>query len=170
MINAYFIGDGVRSTSPQAFTMYEKSRWGEKKNNWIDFSGVEVLYLVEKNKLEVLSGKKKLDFNELLKKFKKSDKKIETKLVVFSDLRNKGYVVKTALKFGAEFRIYERGVKPGMDHAKWVAYCVRENEQMGWHDFAAKNRVAHSTKKNLLICVVDEEGGVSYYEVGWRKI
>lgn len=170
MINAYFVGESVRASSQEAFTMYEKSRWGEKKNGFIEFSGVETLYLVEKNKMEVLGGKTKLDFNKLLGKFKKSDKKIEAKLIVFSDLRNKGFIVKTALKFGAEFRVYEKGVKPGEDHAKWVAYCVRENEQLSWHEFAAKNRVAHSTKKNLLICVVDEEGGVSYYEIGWKKI
>jgi tRNA-intron endonuclease len=170
MINAYFIGDNVRTSSPLAFSMYEKSRWGEKKNSWIEFSGIETLHLVEKNKIEVFAGKKKLNFDELLKKFKKTDKKIDTKLTVFSDLRNKGYIVKTALKFGAEFRVYDRGVKPGEDHAKWILYTVRENEKISWHDFAAKNRVAHSTKKNLLICVVDEEGGASYYEVGWKKI
>ncbi|MBU1252016.1 MAG: tRNA-intron lyase, partial [Nanoarchaeota archaeon] len=37
------------------------------------------------------------------------------------------------------------------------------------HDFSAKNRVAHSTKKNLLLAIVDEEGDVSYYEVRWVK-
>ena len=31
----------------------------------------------------------------------------------------------------------------------------------------AKNRVAHSTKKNLLIAIVDEEAKVSYYEIRW---
>jgi tRNA-intron endonuclease len=170
MINAYFVGDRVRTSSPLAYSMYEKSRWGEKKNGFIEFSGVETVHLVEKGKMEVFSGKKQLSYDKLLNKFKKNDKKIETKLVVFSDLRDKGYVVKTALKFGAEFRVYEKGVKPGEDHAKWIAYCVRENEKISWHDFAAKNRVAHSTKKNLLICVMDEESGVSYYEVGWRKI
>ena len=170
MINAHFVGDSVRSTSPQAFTMYEKSRWGEKKTGWVEFSGVETLYLVGKGKMEVFSDKKELGFDELLKRVRKADKKIETKLAVFRNLRDKGYIVKTALKFGAEFRVYDRGVRPGEDHAQWVAYCVKENEQMGWHDFAAKNRVAHSTKKKLLLCVVDEEGGVSYYEVGWRKI
>jgi tRNA-intron endonuclease len=40
---------------------------------------------------------------------------------------------------------------------------------MTWHDFSAKNRIAHSTKKNLLIAIVDEEGDVSYYEVSWKR-
>ena len=40
---------------------------------------------------------------------------------------------------------------------------------MNWRDFAAKSRVAHSTRKKLLVGVVDEEGDVTYYEVGWVR-
>lgn len=170
MISAYFVGDKIVSSSSEAFTLYEKSRFGEKAGNRIEYSNVEAVYLLSSGKMEVHSGSKKIDENFLLKKVKKNDKKIETKMRVFSDLRKKGYVVKTALKFGAEFRVYDKGIKPGEDHAKWVLYCVGENEQMNWHDFAAKGRVAHSTKKRLLLGVVDEEGDVTYYEVGWTRV
>jgi tRNA splicing endonuclease len=40
---------------------------------------------------------------------------------------------------------------------------------MTWHEFSAKNRVAHSTKKHLMIGVVDDEGDVSYWEVRWLR-
>ena len=46
---------------------------------------------------------------------------------------------------------------------------VKESDTLTWHDFSAKNRVAHSTKKNLLIGIVDEEGDCTFYEVGWVK-
>ena len=84
-------------------------------------------------------------------------------------MRNRGYIVKTALKFGAEFRVYDRGIKPGEDHARWILYPVHESSTSTWHEFAAKNRVAHSTKKRLLIGVVDDEGEVSYWEVRWLR-
>ena len=74
-----------------------------------------------------------------------------------------------ALKFGADFRVYDRGVKPGEDHARWVIYPVKEGEVLTWHDFAAKNRVAHSTKKRLMIGIVDDEGDVTYYEIRWMR-
>jgi len=170
MIKAYFVGDKISSTSQMGFSMYEKSRWGEKKGKKVEYGGVEVLYLVETGKMEVFQGRKELDFDALLRKLKRKDKKIETKLAVFGNLRKKGYVVKTALKFGTEFRVYDKGVKPGEDHAKWILFVVRENEQMNWHDFSAKSRVAHSTRKNLLLGIVDEEGDVTFYEVGWRKV
>ena len=40
---------------------------------------------------------------------------------------------------------------------------------MTWYDFASKNRVAHSTRKKLLIAVVDEENDVSFWESNWIK-
>ena len=88
---------------------------------------------------------------------------------MFKDIRDRGYIVKTALKFGADFRIYDRGVKPGEDHAKWIVYPVHETEHLTWYEFAAKNRVAHSTKKRLLIAVVDDEDSVSYWEARWLR-
>lgn len=169
MITGYFVGDKVASGSGGAFSLYEKSRFGEKKRGKIEFASVEVLHLVEHKKMDVFSGKKKVDWDSLLRKFKRMDKKIEIKLAVFSDLRTKGYVVKTALKFGAEFRVYDKGVKPGDEHARWILYTTQESDKLSWHDFAAKNRIAHSTKKNLLIGIVDDEGDVIYYEASWIR-
>ena len=78
---------------------------------------------------------------DLLKKFEKIDKKFKTKYFVFADMREKGYIEKTALKFGAEFRVYDKGIKPGDDHSKWVVFPVHESSSLTWHDFSAKNRV-----------------------------
>src|SRR3989344_1206924 len=126
MITAHLIGDKIISTSPMAFSMYEKSRWGEKKTGKIEYSGTEGLYLVENRKMKVFVGNRMIAEDELLRKIKKRDKKIEQKMAIFGDLREKGYIVKTALKFGAEFRVYEKGVKPGDDHAAWIVDSVKE--------------------------------------------
>tara|TARA_Y100000310_G_scaffold339680_2_gene433108 strand:- start:464 stop:1045 length:582 start_codon:yes stop_codon:yes gene_type:complete len=164
-----FTSETIYSNKKQAFNLYEKSRFGEKKDGKILYSYPEALFLLEKKKIEVTDGKKKLNFNLLLKKLKKNDERIETKYLVFKDLRQRGYIVKTALKFGAEFRVYEKGKKPGQVHAKWILYPVKEQDNLTWHDFSAKNRVAHSTRKNLLIGIVDEENDITYYEVTWKK-
>lgn len=169
MINAYMVGNKIISNEQESFTLNEKSSFGEKKSGKIEYSAIEVLFLVQEEKMQVFSGKKQLNFDQLLKKVKKQDKKIETKLPAYSDLRKRGYIVKSAFKFGAEFRVYEKGIRPGTDHAKWILYTSKENEGFNWHDFAAKNRVAHSTKKNLLIAIVDDESDVSYYEVQWLR-
>ena len=170
MIIIHFSGASIISTSEDAISLSEKSSFGEYKSGKVQYSGVEALYLLEKGKVEVHSNKKKLSSNELIKKLETQDKKIETKLAVYTDMRDKGYILKTALKFGAEFRVYERGSKPGQSHARWVLYTAREHDLMSWHDFAAKNRVAHSVKKALLLAIVDDEGDVSYYNCNWIKV
>ncbi len=169
MINANFSGDRVFTNSKESFSMNEKSNFGEKKAGLIEYSLIEALFLVQEKKLQVFQGKKRLSLELLLKKIKKLDKKIESKLIVFTDLRKRGYIIKSALKFGAEFRVYDKGARPGTEHARWILYTSREHDSLIWHDFAAKNRIAHSTKKNLLLAIVDEELDVSYYEVSWIK-
>ena len=151
VIEAVFSGEKIYSNKKQAFSLYAKSRFGEQKEGKILYSLPEALFLLEKNKIKVMQKKKELDFEDLLKKLKRIDKRIETKYAVFKDMRARGYIVKTALKFGAEFRVYEKGKKPGQAHAKWILYPVKESDTLTWHDFSAKSRVAHSTKKNLLI-------------------
>ncbi len=168
-IQSYMLGGIVSSNSEEAFTLYKKSNFGENIGEKIQYSPSEVIFLVEKKKMEVSSTKKKLSKEELMNKFKRKDNKIETKYLVFKDLREKGYTVKTALKFGAEFRVYEKNSRPGKSHARWIVFTDEETRRFNWHEFSSKNRVAHSTKKRLLIAIVDSEGGIVYYEIKWIK-
>ncbi len=168
-IKALFKQGSVESNTEEAVSLYEKSRFGEKKQEKIVYSIFEALYLLERGKIDIKSARSKLDFDKLMKKAKKESKNARIKYLVFKDMRNRGYIVKTALKFGADFRVYEKGIKPGQDHAKWILYPVSEKKELTWHEFSAKNRVAHSTKKNLLIGIVDEEQDITYYEVRWVR-
>lgn len=167
---AVFNGESCYSNKKDAFSLYEKSRFGEKKEGKILYSLVEALFLLEKKKIDIYKNEKKINFDKFLSLLRKKDSKILIKYLVFKDMRNKGYVVKTALKFGAEFRVYEKGIHPGEEHAKWILYPVKESDKITMHEFSAKSRVAHSTKKNLLIAVVDEEEDVTYYQVSWEKL
>ena len=168
-IQAHLVGEIVSSNSSEDHALYKKSTFGEPKQDKIQYTLSETLFLVEKNKMEVFSLKKKFSTKEILKKFQRIDKKIQIKYPVYKDLREKGYVVKTALKFGADFRVYEKGSKPGKKHAKWIVFIEHESRKLTWHEFSAKNRVAHSTKKHLLLAILDEEGDIIYYEVRWMK-
>ena len=193
LIKGILNGDSIISGSKEAMDLYGQSLFGEYTNKKMYYSLSEALYLVEKKKMEVFRNTKKLNFQELMEVCKKIDKKILVKYSVYQDMRSKGYLLKTALKFGADFRVYDKGKRPGkvtkgslgkakevgvkgslgkakeVAHAKWILYPVSESDDLTWHEFSAKNRVAHSTKKNLLIAVVDSEGDVTYYEISWKK-
>lgn len=150
--------------------LYDKSRYGEPfQKDKFQYSLVEALYLLEREKFLIFENKKKMDFDFFVKKARKLEPNFWVRYAVFKDMRNRGYIVKTALKFGADFRVYDRGVKPGDDHAKWILYPVHEAEAETWYNFSAKNRVAHSTKKRLLIGCVDDENDVTYWEIKWTR-
>jgi len=164
-----FVGERFSSNASQSFSLHEKSTFGEKVGEKIQYSFCEALFLLDKKKAHVFFKSKSLLFDDLLKKLQRLDKRISLKYSVFKDLREKGYVVKTALKFGADFRIYEKGKKPGKAHAKWIVFVDHESKAFTWQAFSSKNRVAHSTKKQLLLAIVDEEHDVLYYKVDWIK-
>ena len=153
----------------EANYLYNKGRYGTLEENKLVLSLVEGLYLVERKKLKVFEDEKELDYDSLLKLSAKLEPRFWVRYCVYRDIRKRGYITKTALKYGADFRVYDRGDEPGKAHAKWVLFAVNENDTFDWKKFAAMNRVAHSVKKKLLIGVVDDEGDVTYYEVRWRR-
>jgi len=161
----------ITESSDEAREFYSQSRFGSMtESGKVELSLLDALYLMEKGRLIVKSeAGRALKFESYVKKSRKVEPNFWIRYVVFKDMRNRGYIIKTALKFGADFRVYDRGVKPGEDHARWVVYAVNEGNTLTWHEWAAKNRVAHSTKKRLLIAVVDDEGDCSYWEARWLR-
>ena len=158
----YKTGNSFFSNKKEAVALFEQRKLGELKNGKIMYSLFEVLYLLDEKKIDVILGKEKLSFEELMKK------DIRKKYVVFKDLRVKGYVLKEGLKFGVDFRVYEKDTyKEG--HAKYLLYIV-EKSSLDLRDFSAKSRVSHSTNKKLLLAVVDSEEDITYFEVDWKKI
>jgi tRNA-intron endonuclease, archaea type len=171
-VRAEFIVDRVvTEISDSTKQLYDQSRYGVMlESGKLQLSLIEALYLSDKGTIEICSSKnKKIERETFVKRARKIEPNFRVRFCVFQDIRNRGYIIKTALKFGADFRVYDRGVKPGEDHAKWIVYPVYEGSTLTWHEFAAKNRVAHSTRKRLLIGVVDDENSVSYWEVRWIR-
>ncbi len=161
----------ITEVSDDARELYNQSRFGTLiENGKVELTLLEALYLFEKERLDLRSESgRKISFESYIKKARKVEPQFWIRYSVYKDIRNRGYIIKTALKFGADFRVYDRGIKPGEDHARWIVYPVHEGSTLTWYEFAAKNRVAHSTKKRLLMGIVDGEGDVTYYEIRWMK-
>ena len=161
----------LTENSDESRELYNQSRYGVILDGGrVQLSLLEALYLLEKERLIVLNGKSSpITFENFLKKAKKLEPNFWVRYCVFKDIRNRGYIIKTALKFGADFRVYDRGIKPGEDHAKWIVYPVHEASALTWYEFSAKNRVAHSTRKRLLVGCVDGEADVTYWEIKWVR-
>jgi tRNA-intron endonuclease len=168
-IKVYFQGGLLITNQAEAYSLLDKIKFGERTNNLIKYSLFEAYYLLEKNKIEIYFKNKLLNNEEVLKKFSKLDKRFNIKYLVFRDLKDKGYILKTGLKFGADFRVYEKIKDVKESHSKWILYVDYETSILKLSEFSSKNRVAHSINKNLLFAIVDEEGDISYYETRWIK-
>ncbi len=160
----------IAEDTPEARQVYEQNRFGEQKEGKMQYALVEALYLLEKGKMRIVDSKNKaVKIEEFVKRASEVEPKFWISYCAYRDMRSRGYIVKTALKFGAGFRVYDRGIKPGEDHAKWILFPVHEGETLTWYDFSAKNRVAHSTRKRLLVACIDNENDCTYWEIKWVR-
>ena len=171
-INVMMIGTRVLTeSSAEAQNLCKKSWFGTlRADGRVELSGFEALYLAHAERISVQDARgRRIGVDALERRLLGRSRISWVRYVVFADMRKRGYIVKTALKFGADFRVYDRGAMPGKDHARWVLYPAHERDSLTWHSFAAKSRVAHSTRKQLLIAVVDDEGDITYWDAAWRR-
>ncbi len=118
-------------------------------------SPLETLFLVEKEKLKVYDLKgNELSFEELLKVWKDVPRLME-KYIVYKELRERGFVVRSGLKYGADFSAYEFG--PGIDHAPYVVDVVTSDEEIESTKLIKAGRVAHGVRKKFIMAVVKDK-------------
>jgi tRNA-intron endonuclease len=151
----------------KANKLNEKSHYGNMTEEGLQISLIEALYLAEKGKIKISENGKNISLDEMFKKIRNED--LFTKYLVFSDLRNRGYIVKTGFKYGSEFRLYERGKSPGEGHSNFLVKVISEDHEIKVSDFSSYVRVAHGVNKKLLFAVVDEENDITYYNVEWTR-
>lgn len=158
-------------------SLYDESGYGkplpEENPDRVELELVEAAYLVEKEKLKIYekkSGKKKkLDFKDLIEIGNKNVNEFHSQFIVFRDLRERGYLVKTGYKFGAHFRVYERGVKlkrgpkAPHEHTKFVVHAVPEESAFSLPEMSRAVRLAHNIRATFVWGVVDKESDVTYY-------
>ncbi len=142
----------------------QQKGFGEHEDHDLVLDLWEAAYLSEKEKLEVVDEQRKpLDRDQLLALAGKKDKRFYSKYAVYADLRTRGYVVKTGFKFGADFRVYPRGKKPGEEHTQWAVNVFTQDDKFNMVGFSRMVRLAGNLKTQMLAAVVDAENEVNYY-------
>ncbi|MEM3411909.1 MAG: tRNA-intron lyase [archaeon] len=166
---AVLSSEGILVNEPEWVEKLEKRAMGEKQGENLVLSPEEATYLLEKNEnFEIKdSSGKTYSFEEIFRFFQKKDKEFFRKYIVYKDLKDRGYCVKTGFKFGTHFRVYARGDRPGQGHAIWLVHAVPENYVCKFTEISRAIRLAHNVRKKLLFGVVDAEGSVTYYKLEW---
>jgi len=169
-MDAELIGELVIIKDKKAVALSEKSHYGKFNQDELQLSLMEAFYLQEKGKITILDKKnqdKVISLDEMRELIQ--DKDLLYRYMVYRDLRNRGYIVKTGFKYGSEFRLYERGKSPGDGHSDFVVKVVTETQNISVLDFSSYVRVAHGVNKKLLLAVVDDEQDITYYNVEWTR-
>ncbi|MEB3825458.1 MAG: tRNA-intron lyase [Desulfurococcales archaeon] len=138
------------------------------KEEWsapLILSRLEALYLLEKNIIEVyrLGDTKPLTAEDIRLLMSRKELLLYT---VYRDLRDRGLVVRSGLKFGAPFAVYRFG--PGIDHAPYIVQVLGSDEEMDPIDIVRAGRLGHSVKKTYVIARVDGDR-VNYIIFKWFK-
>jgi tRNA-intron endonuclease len=166
-MNSELSGDLVIVREGNIAKIHEKSHYGNMTEDGLELSLIEALYLLEKGKLEVNIDSNDVTIEKLIKLIRGQGS--FTNYIVFKDLRNRGYIVKTGFKYGSEFRLYERGKSPGDGHSNYLVKVASENSKFMMSDLSSYVRVAHGVNKKLLFAVVDDENDITYYNVEWTR-
>ncbi|MEM0465494.1 MAG: tRNA-intron lyase [Candidatus Pacearchaeota archaeon] len=168
MFPIYLEGERIFSNSKIAIDTQDRKKLGEIKDGKVIYNPFEAFYLLENKKAKLIKNDKELKEQEILKIFSKN-KDFITKYLVFKDLKNKGYVIKAGIKFGEEFRVYNKEDYKKNKHAKWICYPIKSIDNIKIKEFIAKLRVSHASGKKLLLAIVDSEEDIIYYEIDWIK-
>jgi len=151
----------IIKNEPRAVKLAQKG-FGAFENNKLELSLVEALFLVEKGDIEVRKGGTRATPENIMEAAKDED--FLNKYKVYKDLRERGLVVKTGFKFGAHFRVYERGKFQKNEHSTFLVHVVRESDKMSFSELARAVRLAVGVKKTMIFAIADEEGDISYYQ------
>ena len=146
--------------------LYYNDFYGELSGEVLKLLSVEVLYLEQKSVLTVISNKDLvLSFEDLINFYRKYDEVIWERYSLYLDLKQRGYIVKGGFSSRLEFRVYKRGALPLHDPANFIVIGVLEGKPLSLEELDKITRQTRISNKELILAVIDREGGITYYEV-----
>lgn len=131
-----------------------------------ELSLIEAYYLLENNEITIYDVKEKKDLNpkEFFEIAKKIHNKFEEKYIIYKDLREKKYIPRPGLKFGADFVVYKKG--PGLEHSLFMVHVLPHDSEITAIDMVRAGRLATSVRKKFVIANPLTK---SYYFFEWFK-
>ncbi|RLE82764.1 MAG: tRNA-intron lyase [Thermoprotei archaeon] len=131
----------------------------------LEISLMEAVYLVERGVLEVYEGDNIVTLDRLIELGREEYSNFDEAYKVYKDLRSKGYVVKSGIKFGATFAVYEYG--PGIDHAPFLVYVYPYDKPIDPLEIVRAGRLSHSVRKKFVLATLTPKGEIEYYSFQW---
>ncbi len=91
------------------------------------------------------------------------------KLHVYTDLRDRGFVVKTGFKFGSHFRAYEEITDVNkIPHSRYLVHALPEDYVVTLPEMSRAIRLAHGVRKRMIFAYC-AKGVLQYLDIGRAK-
>ena len=131
-----------------------------------ELSLIEAYYLLEKRQITIFDVEKdrEIEEKEFYKIAKEIHHKFEEKYKIYKDLREKNYVPRPGLKFGADFVVYRQG--PGLEHSLFMVHVLPHDSEITAIEMVRAGRLATSVRKKFVIANPLTN---SYYFFEWFK-
>ncbi len=131
-----------------------------------ELSLIEALFLLKNDKITIFDPKldKNYSYDEYYEICKETHHKFEEKFIIYQDLRQKGYIPRPGLKFGADFVVYKKG--PGLEHSPFIAHVLPHDAKITAIEMVRAGRLATSVRKKFVIA---NPLTMSYYFFEWFK-
>jgi len=140
--------------------------YGEIKNNDLVLSPVEVLYLLENNKGIILTDRnKEIKFVDACRLISKKEGSIWRLYLVYRDIRDRGYIVKTTNDYLTPFEIFERGKTPLQNDAFAFILVAESGKEIQLEELSQALEKAKKSNKLLIVALIDELGDITYYQI-----
>ena len=135
----------------------------------LELSLIECAYLIDIGLLNVFDSNTEsiLSLKDIIKLGSNQTEDFVDRLTVYTELRQRGYVLRPGLKFGTDFAVYEHG--PGKDHAPLLVHVIPQRKGVVPLDIVRAGRLATSVRKKFIIATVKESGEIVYYSFIWHK-
>ncbi|HMF32701.1 MAG TPA: tRNA-intron lyase [Candidatus Lokiarchaeia archaeon] len=133
----------------------------------LELSCMEATYLLKKGMVEVINFEsgEPVSLEDLNTIASQEFDDFESKFAIYEDLRDKGYIARPGLKFGADFAVYKHG--PGKDHSLFIVQVMKANSTISAIDMVRAGRLATSVRKRFVIANPTTR---SYYVFQWTKL
>ena len=130
---------------------------------------MESYYLVKKGRLRVEDEQGALLSAQKLDKLcLKGYPNFKEQYLVYSLLRESGFVVGPGIKFGSDFAVYEHG--PGIDHAPYLVEVQKDDSEVTATGMVRSGRLATTVRKQFMIAVVNVENRkVDFLSFDWWR-
>ncbi len=176
-VRGVLLGDSVIVVDPDAArALYGCGFYGQpvgiEKPRGPDFeaplrlSPIEAVYLAERGVLEIVDSSGEPVGGDAVKGLLAASDRFEKLYRVYRVLRDQGLVVRSGLKFGADFTVYRRG--PGLEHAPFIVHVYREDDSLDPVELVRAGRLAHTVKKRFVFASVGKSE-VSFLMLKWFK-